>query len=188
MITKEEKIEDANKQIDLVSMISSSKLEQQLININSIDTKSNILAAIIGFSLAVYFQLITSDKLSFKDHRYFIIFELFCLLTAGYLVFRSFLVSKKEVWRNDPNPNKLIKYVSENPDKDINQLKTLLSRFYAEAYDINNRQIDFKYTYLRQSAYYFFAAISIIIIHFFIVLYNIGEISFLSNFIYFTNK
>lgn len=171
-----ENIQDLKKQYDLMYENISRKLDQQFESLNSIDTKASILLAAIGVIFAGYLQLLGSQEMGFKNYRIFVVLEIFSFLISGFIVFRAFMLNKKEIWRSDPRPNRLIETFSKNSDKGEYWLKDQIIKGMSEAYEHNDKLSVKKYNHflIARSVLYF--GIGLLAVHLIALLFNVNKI------------
>ncbi len=168
---------ELEEQYDLIYDSISNKLEQQLGSLNALDTKANILLVGIGALLTGYFQLLSSSYLNFSSYTILVILELICFIAAGYFIFRTFLLRnhpthKKERWRDDPSPTKLLDIFSKNSAAGVYWLKDEINKSMAIAYDHNTRLLEKKYENFRIAKAMLFIGVSILFVHLIFSLYN----------------
>lgn len=162
---------------DFLYSVTSQKLDKQLESLSSLDNKANILLVSIGVLSAGYFQLLANSP-SFKSYKYLVLIELFCFFMSGYVLFNTFLPKtlnpeKREKWRNDPSPRKLLNTIERYAEKDDAWFKNEASKSISEAYEVNKELIEKKYQkFMRAKLLMFFGAL-ILLIHFVLWLYNI---------------
>ncbi|PIS08350.1 hypothetical protein COT76_01915 [Candidatus Berkelbacteria bacterium CG10_big_fil_rev_8_21_14_0_10_33_10] len=167
---------DLKKQYDLLYENISRKLDQQVESLGSIDTKASILLATIGVLFAGYLQLLASQEMGFKDYRIFVILEILSFLVAGFYVFKAFMLSKKEIWRSDPRPQKLIEIFSKNSNKGEYWLKDQIIKNMNEAYEHNDGLIIKKYNYFLRARGVLYFGIIVLVFHLISLLFSINNI------------
>ena len=168
--------QDLKNQYNLLYENISRKLDQQFESLSSIDTKASILLATIGVLFAGYLQLLNSQGMGFEDYRIFVVLEILSFLIFGFLVFRAFMLNKKEFWRSDPRPNKLIEIFSKNSKKGEYWLKDQVIKNMNEAYEHNDKLIIKKYNYFLKARKILYFGICILVIHLIALIYNIDKI------------
>ncbi len=168
--------QDLKNQYDLLYENISRKLDQQLESLSSIDTKASILLATIGVLFAGYLQLLDSQGMGFGDYRIFVVLEILSFLVSGFLVFGAFMLNKKEIWRSDPRPNKLIEIFSKNSNKGEYWLKDQVIKNMNEAYEHNDKLITKKYNHFLRARGVLYFGICILVLHLAALIFNIDKI------------
>lgn len=168
--------QDLKNQYDLLYENISRKLDQQVESLSSIDTKASILLATIGVLFAGYLQLLGSQEIGFRDYRIFVIFEILSFLISGFFVFRAFMLNKKEIWRSDPRPSKLIEIFSKNSNKGEYWLKDQIVKNINKAYEHNDKLIIKKYNYFLKARSIIYFGIVVLVLHLTILLFDIDRI------------
>jgi hypothetical protein len=168
--------QDLKNQYDLLYENISRKLDQQLESLSSIDTKASILLATIGVLFAGYLQLLDSQGMGFGDYRIFVVLEILSFLVSGFLVFGAFILNKKEIWRSDPRPSKLIEIFSKNSNKGEYWLKDQVIKNMNEAYEHNDKLIIKKYNHFLRARGILYFGICILVLHLATLIFNIDKI------------
>jgi len=168
--------QDLQNQYDLLYENISRKLDQQFTSLDALDTKASILFATIGVLFAGYLQLLSDQKMGFGDYRIFVIVEILSFLVSGFFVFRAFTLNKKEIWRSDPRPNKLIETFSKNSGKGVYWLKDQIIKNMSEAYEHNDKLAIKKHNYFSKARVVLYFGISIFTVHLFASLFSISRI------------
>ena len=164
------------KQYDLLYENISRKLSQQIESLGSIDTKASILLVMIGVLFTGYLQLLSNQEMGFKDYEIFVILEILSFLVAGAYVFRAFMLSKKEIWRNDPRPQKLVEIFSKNSSKGEYWLKDQIIKNMNEAYEHNDGLIIKKYNYFLSAKCVLYFGIIVLVLHLISLFFSINNI------------
>lgn len=167
--------QDLKKQYDLLYENISRKLDQQVESLGSIDMKASILLATIGILFAGYLQLLVSQEIGFRNYRFFVVLEIISFIVAGLYVFRAFILNKKEIWRSDPRPHKLIYIFSKNSSKGEYWLKDQIIKNMNEAYEHNDQLIIKKYNYFLRAREILYFGIIVLVLHLILLLFNINH-------------
>jgi hypothetical protein len=171
-------VQDLKNQYDLVYENISRKLDQQFESLNSIDTKASILLAAIGVLFAGYLQLLGSQAMEFRNYKIFVILEIISFIASGFIVFREFMLNKKEIWRSDPRPDKLIEIFSKNSNKGEYWLKDQINRGMSEAYDHNDRLSIKKYNRFLIARNILYFGVCLLAFHLILMLLGVNKIVF----------
>ncbi|MBN1618316.1 hypothetical protein JW887_03170 [Candidatus Dojkabacteria bacterium] len=164
---------DLKEQYDFILESVSGKLDQQIEKLGALDTKSSIVFAVAGILFAGLLQIVQNDSL---DRLYLVIVEALLLIGSCFYTFRVFILSKKEIWRNDPRPSKLINTFSKNYKKGIYWLKLEVIKSISASYEKNDILFNQKYRWLRTAVWLLVAAIIILLIHIVLEMYEIPVI------------
>jgi hypothetical protein len=164
--------DEIKKQYDLLYESISQKLQQQVESLGAIDTKSSILLAAIGVIFAGYLQLLTSSELGFTDLPVLVAVEILAFISSGFYVFRAFMLSKEETWRDDPRPSKLLEYFASHSDQGEYGLKDEVIKSMSESYELNDAKILDKYKHLHTARILLFIGIIVLVAHLFIILFS----------------
>ena len=167
---------DIKNQYDLLYNNISSKLEQQIESLNTLDTKASILLAVIGVMFAGYFQLFTCNEIEFKRYLPFVILEILSFVISGFFVFKAFILSKNECWRSDPNPKSLLDAFAKNSGKGEYWLKDQIMKNMSEAYSSNSSLASKKYRYFLAARAILYFGIIILVLHLVLSLFGIDKI------------
>jgi hypothetical protein len=170
--------QDVKNQYNLLYENISRKLDQQFESLNSIDTKASIILATIGVIFAGYLQLLDSSKFEFINYRYFVVLEILSFLFSGFLVFSSFMLNKKEIWRSDPRPNKLQAVFSKYSNNGEYWLKDQITKNMVEAYEHNDRLITKKSNRFIRAKDVFYFGMFILALHLLMLIFNINSLIF----------
>ena len=174
--------EDLQHQYDYLHDTISQRLREQLEGLESTDTKANLMLVAVSALIAGYFQLLSSDSFkSYRHYRILIIAELLCLMVSGLFVFRTFLLrtrpaNKRERWRNDPEPQKLIDAVVNNSEKGEYWLKGTVTKHMADSYEHNKKLLERKYDNFRFAKVFLFVGVALIFLHILLTLYNVNHV------------
>ena len=174
--------DDLRRRYDYLHNTIAEKLHQQLDGLNSTDTKANILLVGIGALLAGYFQLLASDSFSsYRQYKVLVLLELLCFMMSGFFVFRTFLLRskpahKKERWRNDPEPQKLVDAVVNNSGKGEYWLKGAVTKHMVDSYEHNKKLLERKYDNFRLAKMALFVGVLLVFAHILLTLYNVNHI------------
>jgi hypothetical protein len=163
--------EDIKKQYDLLYEMTSKKLEKQVESLGSLDTKSSILLATVGVIFAGYLQLLTSTEFGFKNIPWLVVLELMLFISSGFFIFKAFMLSKDETWRDDPRPKKLLKYFSENFERGEYNLKDEITKGMVESYECNDKKILKKYEHLHLARNLMYLGIITLLVHLFYIIF-----------------
>ncbi len=189
------------EQFDLVHETVSKRLEQQINMLSSLDTKASIFLALLGILFIGYVNFLIKYFdifLEIPHWDFFLVFILgrsitvfsfinweFCisipivvlnLLFFGlsvFYAFKAFILNKDEVWRNDPDPDKLLKSLFNNYKKGIVWLKTEIMINISESYKLNNQMFVEKYNHFIRARNFLYLAALLFLIH--LVIYLISN-------------
>ena len=156
---------DIQKQYDLLYESVSKKLEQQVSSLGSIDTKASILLAVVGVVFAGYLQLLTSSVISFSEFPLFILLEIGAFVSAGFYIFKAFILDNNEVWRDDPRPKNLLEVFAEHSEKGEYWLKSEIIKSMSQSYEHNDILIIKKYDSLLIARRILYFGISLLVLH-----------------------
>lgn len=168
--------QDLKNQYDLLYENISKKLDQQIESLGSIDIKASILLAAIGVLFAGYLQLLSNHEIRFSDYRIFVVLEILSFLVSGFYVFRALMLSKKEIWRSDPRPKKLIEIFSKNSKRGEYWLKDQIIKNMNKAYEHNDELIIKKYNQFHRARGILYFGISVLLFHLVLLLFSINQI------------
>lgn len=168
--------EDLRQQYDLIFDVLSKKLEEQIGLISNLDTKASIFLAVTGVVIAGVFVLVASDKLGYRDYKYFVCIELLLLTISGYFVFKAFILEKKEFWYTTPSPKKLLDAFSRNAYENVNFLKEDIIKSIREVYNDNAILATKKHKNFIIAQKFLYAGVILMLLHLVLLFFGINRI------------
>jgi hypothetical protein len=163
--------DDIRSQYDLIYENTSKKLDQQISNLNAIDAKASTLLAVVGVLILGAFQLLTSKAIDPNDRLILIVLEFTLLSLSGFFTFRAIILNRKEGWRDDPRPEKLLEVFSKNADKGVYWLKDQIIKSISVSYEANDILVIKKYGYLLKARFCLFLGVIALFINLVFILF-----------------
>ncbi len=151
---------DINRQT-LAYQLVKERLAQQIESVKSLDIKASIVLAMIGFIFTGYLQSVLKqvDSLWLRSATFSI------LILAAICAVGTFVQFKHD-WRNDPDPEKLLKIITDSGFKDYTdkEISEYILKFMAESYEDNKILYAKRYRFLYLSLLLALAAAIMIVI------------------------